>query len=92
VIPKSVRTELGLEEGQDVLVTVEKGRIVIEPFPYHLTTKTSARETPGSREMNESFPRDPFKVLDLIIDRPYREDSDEPAVERWLKKSASGRH
>lgn len=33
VIPKSIREELGLEEGQRVLVRVEGGKIIIEPFP-----------------------------------------------------------
>lgn len=33
VIPKSIREEMGLEEGQRALIYVEGGRIVIEPFP-----------------------------------------------------------
>lgn len=33
VIPKSIREEIGLEEGQRVLIYVEGGKIVIEPFP-----------------------------------------------------------
>jgi len=33
VIPKTVREELGLVEGQGVLIRVEGGRIVIEPLP-----------------------------------------------------------
>jgi len=33
VIPKSIREELGLEEGQRALIYVEGGKIVIEPFP-----------------------------------------------------------
>jgi len=34
VIPKSVREELTLKEGQRVLIRVEDGRIVIEPLPW----------------------------------------------------------
>jgi len=33
VIPKSIREEIGLKEGQRVLMYVEGGKIVIEPFP-----------------------------------------------------------
>ena len=33
VIPKSIREELGLKEGQKVLVRVEEGKVIIEPFP-----------------------------------------------------------
>ena len=33
VIPKSIREEIGLKEGQNVLIYVEGGKIVIEPFP-----------------------------------------------------------
>ncbi len=33
VIPKSIREEVGLQEGQRALVHVEDGKIVIEPFP-----------------------------------------------------------
>lgn len=33
VIPKAVREELTLKEGQRVLIHVEDGRIVIEPLP-----------------------------------------------------------
>ena len=33
VIPKSVREEIGLKEGQRVLVRVEAGKIIIEPLP-----------------------------------------------------------
>jgi AbrB family looped-hinge helix DNA binding protein len=33
VIPKSIREEIGLEEGQRALIYVEDGKIVIEPFP-----------------------------------------------------------
>ena len=34
VIPKGIREEVGgLEEGQRVLIHVEGGKIVIEPFP-----------------------------------------------------------
>jgi len=33
VIPKSIREELGLKEGQRVLVCVEAGRVIIEPLP-----------------------------------------------------------
>ena len=33
VIPKSIREELGLREGQRALVYVEGTKIVIEPFP-----------------------------------------------------------
>jgi AbrB family looped-hinge helix DNA binding protein len=34
VIPKAVREELTLKEGQRVLIRVENGRIVIEPLPW----------------------------------------------------------
>lgn len=34
VIPKAVRKELTLKEGQRVLIRVENGRIVIEPLPW----------------------------------------------------------
>ncbi|RLE74884.1 MAG: hypothetical protein DRJ44_06790 [Thermoprotei archaeon] len=33
VIPKSVREEVGLREGQRVLVRAEAGKIIIEPLP-----------------------------------------------------------
>jgi len=33
VIPKAVREELTLKQGQRVLIRVEGGRIVIEPLP-----------------------------------------------------------
>lgn len=33
VIPKSIREEMGIEEGQKALVYVEGGKIVIQPFP-----------------------------------------------------------
>lgn len=33
VIPKSIREELGLREGQRALAYVEGGKIVLEPFP-----------------------------------------------------------
>lgn len=33
VIPKSIREELGLEEGQRAFIYIEGGKIVIEPFP-----------------------------------------------------------
>lgn len=33
VIPKSIREEIGLEEGQRALIYVEGGKIVIQPFP-----------------------------------------------------------
>lgn len=35
VIPKAVREELTLKEGQRVLIRVEDGRIVIEPLPWN---------------------------------------------------------
>ncbi|MDH5267925.1 MAG: AbrB/MazE/SpoVT family DNA-binding domain-containing protein [Candidatus Bathyarchaeota archaeon] len=34
VIPKAVREELTLKEGQRVLIRVENGRIIIEPLPW----------------------------------------------------------
>jgi AbrB family looped-hinge helix DNA binding protein len=34
VIPKKVREELNLREGQRVMVRVEEGRIILEPFPW----------------------------------------------------------
>jgi AbrB family looped-hinge helix DNA binding protein len=34
VIPKTVREELTLKEGQRVLIRVENGRIIIEPLPW----------------------------------------------------------
>lgn len=34
VIPKAVREELTLKEGQRVLIRVEGGRIVVEPLPW----------------------------------------------------------
>lgn len=33
VIPKSIREELSLEEGQRALVYIQGGKIIIEPFP-----------------------------------------------------------
>ena len=33
VIPKSIREEIGLEEGQRTLVYIDDGKIVIQPFP-----------------------------------------------------------
>mgnify|MGYP000412651001 CR=1 FL=1 len=33
VIPRSIREEIGLKEGQRVLVHAEAGRIIIEPLP-----------------------------------------------------------
>lgn len=33
VIPKSIREEISLEEGQRALIYVEGNKIVIEPFP-----------------------------------------------------------
>ncbi len=33
VIPKALRKELSLEEGQRVLMRVEDGKIIIEPLP-----------------------------------------------------------
>jgi AbrB family looped-hinge helix DNA binding protein len=33
VIPKSIREEIGLQEGQRALICLEGGKIVIEPFP-----------------------------------------------------------
>lgn len=33
VIPKVIREELGLKEGQSILVRVEGRRIIIEPLP-----------------------------------------------------------
>jgi AbrB family looped-hinge helix DNA binding protein len=35
VIPKTVRTRLGLKEGQRVLVRVEEGRLLVEPLPWN---------------------------------------------------------
>jgi len=34
VIPKKAREELNLREGQRVIVRVEDGRIILEPFPW----------------------------------------------------------
>ena len=34
VIPKKAREELDLREGQRVMVRVEDGRIILEPFPW----------------------------------------------------------
>jgi len=34
VIPKSIRKELTVQEGQKVLIRVERGKIVIEPLPF----------------------------------------------------------
>jgi len=34
VIPKKAREELNLKEGQRVMVRVEDGRIILEPFPW----------------------------------------------------------
>ena len=34
VIPKSIRNELAVREGQRVLIRIERGRIVIEPLPF----------------------------------------------------------
>jgi len=34
VIPKSIRKELTVREGQRVLIRIERGRIVIEPLPF----------------------------------------------------------
>lgn len=33
VIPKSIRSKVGMTEGQMVLVRVEHGRVIIEPLP-----------------------------------------------------------
>jgi AbrB family looped-hinge helix DNA binding protein len=33
VVPKSIREELGIEEGQRTLMRVEEGKIIIEPLP-----------------------------------------------------------
>lgn len=33
VVPKSVREQVSLKEGQDVLVTAEGKKIIIEPLP-----------------------------------------------------------
>lgn len=33
VIPKSIRSKVGITEGQKVLIRVEKGRVVMEPLP-----------------------------------------------------------
>lgn len=33
VIPKSIREELGLEEGRRALIYIQDGKIVIEPLP-----------------------------------------------------------
>ena len=33
VIPKTIREELTLKEGQRVLIHVEEGKIIIEPLP-----------------------------------------------------------
>ena len=33
VIPKTIREELTLKEGQKVLIHVEEGKIIIEPLP-----------------------------------------------------------
>ena len=35
VIPKGIRKELGLVEGQRVLIRIEGKRIVIEPLPWN---------------------------------------------------------
>jgi len=35
VIPKAIREELSLKEGQRVLMRVEEGRILIEPLPWN---------------------------------------------------------
>mgnify|MGYP001046547288 CR=1 FL=1 len=34
VIPKKAREELNLREGQRVMVRVDDGRIILEPFPW----------------------------------------------------------
>ena len=34
VIPKAVRSELALKEGQKVLIRVEGSRVVIDPLPW----------------------------------------------------------
>jgi len=34
VIPRAIREELALKEGQRVLIRVENGRIVVEPLPW----------------------------------------------------------
>lgn len=34
MIPKKAREELNLKEGQRVIVRVEDGRIILEPFPW----------------------------------------------------------
>ncbi len=34
VIPKAIREELKLKEGQRVLIRVEDGRIIVEPLPW----------------------------------------------------------
>jgi AbrB family looped-hinge helix DNA binding protein len=34
VIPKAVREELALKEGQRVLIRIENNRIIIEPLPW----------------------------------------------------------
>jgi AbrB family looped-hinge helix DNA binding protein len=34
VIPKAIRKELALKEGQRVLIRVENGRMVVEPLPW----------------------------------------------------------
>jgi len=33
VIPKSIREEIGLKEGQRVLVRAEAGKVIVEPLP-----------------------------------------------------------
>ena len=33
VIPKSIREEIGIKEGQRVILRVEAGKIIIEPLP-----------------------------------------------------------
>lgn len=35
VIPKRVREQLGLREGQRVLVRVEEGKVVVDPLPWN---------------------------------------------------------
>lgn len=35
VIPKAIRRELSLKEGQRALIRVEKGKVIIEPLPLN---------------------------------------------------------
>jgi AbrB family looped-hinge helix DNA binding protein len=82
VIPAEIRRELGLEDGDELLIRVEGGRIVLETRDELLRRmQAEFQAAAGSRSL----------VDELIAERRLAFEQEERELEQWTKPRSSTR-